>query len=123
MYGPRRYVDFKGRCQFDETRGLSFGASYMKEQYGSFSEGDPTAMSASARDDMTEWYDNNRQSYFVKYDGYHSKNDYEFQNDYNRLGKESRKRRPASGGTLTTASTKHTLLKQRIPIMSMSIIP
>ena len=45
----------------------------MKEQYGSFSEGDPTAMSASARDDMTEWYDNNRQSYFVKYDGYHSK--------------------------------------------------
>lgn len=94
MYGPRRYVDFKGRCQFDETRGLSFGASYMKEQYGSFSEGDPTAMSASARDDMTEWYDNNRQSYFVKYDGYHSKNDYEFQNDYNRLGKESRKKTP-----------------------------
>lgn len=123
MYGPQRYVDFKGRCQFDETRGLSFGASYMKEQYGSFSEGDPTAMSASARDDMMEWYDNNRQSYFVKYDGYHSKNDYEFQNDYNRLGKESRKRRPASGGTLTTASTKHTLLKQRILIMSMSIIP
>ena len=94
MYGPQRYVDFKGRCQFDETRGLSFGASYMKEQYGSFSEGDPTAMSASARDDMMEWYDNNRQSYFVKYDGYHSKNDYEFQNDYNRLGKESRKKTP-----------------------------
>ena len=96
MYGPRRYFDFNGNYEFNDHSGLEFGASFMKEQYRQFSAGDPKARSASARYDMTEWYDNNRQDYHVKYYGFDNKNDWELQTYYNRLGKESRKRIPQS---------------------------
>ena len=96
MYGPRRYLDFKGNYEFNDHTGLDFGASYMKEQYRQFSAGNPKAMSASAKYDMTEWYDNNREDYFVKYYGFDNKNDWELQTYYNRLGKESRKKIPQS---------------------------
>lgn len=86
MYGPKRYFNFQGNYRFNDHSGLDFGASFLKEQYRSLTLGTTSAS------DMTEWYDNNRADYHVKYYGFDKKNDYEIQTYYNRLGKESRKR-------------------------------
>ena len=94
MFGPKRYFDINGDYRFNDHSGLDFGASFLKEQTREFSAGNPTATSASARYDMTEWYDNNRLDYHLKYYGFDKKNDYEIQTYYNRLGKESRKKIP-----------------------------
>ena len=90
MYGPKRYFNFQGNYRFNDHSGLDFGASFLKEQYRSLTLGTTSAS------DMTEWYDNNRADYHVKYYGFDKKNDYEIQTYYNRLGKESRKRTSSS---------------------------
>ncbi len=94
MFGPKRYFDVNGTWHFTEDSGLAFGASFLKEQSREYTAGDPSASSAAARYDMTEWFDNNRSDCYLKYFGRDAKNDYEFQTYYNRLGKESRKRIP-----------------------------
>lgn len=90
MYGPKRYFDFQGNYSFNDHSGLDFGASFLKEQFHDFTPG------AVSSKDMTEWFDNNRSDYHVKYWGFNDKNDYEFQTYYSRLGKESKKKTPSA---------------------------
>ncbi len=85
QYGPRRNLSFDANYRFDDHQGLEFGASFLKEQFSSYSSGTYVG-------DSWSYYDNNREDFHVKYYGFDNRNDWEIQSYYNRLGKEARTR-------------------------------
>lgn len=123
FYGPQRFLDITGHYQFDGSRSLEFGASYMREQYHQDTGTGvlPRVSSyapAMAQPGQNWWYDNNRQSYHMKYNGSDTKNDYFFQVYTDRLGKtewgnssdrSSYKTWTAEGKNTYTADAHHTL--------------
>ena len=85
QHGPRRTISLDGSYQFTEDSGLEFGASFLKEQFSERSVKPRVGR-------IWDYYDNNRESFYLKYYGADPKNDWEIQSYYSRLGKEGRDR-------------------------------
>ena len=85
QHGPRRNFSFDGDYRFNDHSGLSFGASFLKEQFRSQASETKVGKTFS-------WYDNNREDFHIKFYGFDNRNDWEVQSYYNRLGKEGRTR-------------------------------
>lgn len=89
FYGPRRFLDIAGTYQFDQSRSLEFGASYLREQLRQDTSAGRLPMHGYSTAASREWNDNNRQDYHLRYSGSDARNDYGVLLYTNRLGKES----------------------------------
>ncbi|WP_432642783.1 TonB-dependent receptor plug domain-containing protein [Acidaminococcus sp.] len=97
FYGPRRFLDITGTYQFDQSRSLEFGASYLREQLRQDTSAGRLPMHGYSTAASREWNDNNRQDYHLRYSGSDARNDYGVLLYTNRLGKESHTATPFLG--------------------------
>ncbi|HIU63646.1 MAG TPA: TonB-dependent receptor [Candidatus Avacidaminococcus intestinavium] len=93
MYGTKRYLNFNADYALAENKTISFETQFVEEQLRSkYANKITKPPMEEGANNKIEWYNNNRSSYAVSYNGYDNRNDYMIRAYYSLLKKESRQK-------------------------------
>ena len=101
MYGTKRYLDLAAEYALAENKSLNFEAQFVEERLKTkFADAEEETLypmgpmgpsfTSEASKNKKEWYDNNRYTYALSYNGHDERNNYMLRTYYSLLKKESR---------------------------------